>query len=64
MSYRCTICGYVYEGENLPGNFVCPKCKQPADKFEKIEAPATENKYAGTKTEPHGCFRRRIPGQK
>ncbi|MDD4692208.1 rubrerythrin [Eubacterium aggregans] len=51
MSYRCTICGYVYEGDNLPGNFVCPKCKQPADKFEKIEAPATENKYAGTKTE-------------
>ena len=34
--YRCKICGYVYEGEELPGNFVCPVCKHGADDFEKI----------------------------
>ena len=53
VKYRCTICGYIYEGE-LPEDFVCPLCKQPASVFEKIEeeAPAeSKNPYAGTKTE-------------
>lgn len=35
--YRCTICGYVYEGEPLPEDFICPLCKHGADVFEKIE---------------------------
>lgn len=35
--YRCTICGYVYEGESLPPDFRCPLCNAPAEKFEKIE---------------------------
>ena len=34
--YVCKICGYVYEGEELPEDYVCPLCKHgPAD-FEKI----------------------------
>ena len=49
--YRCTICGYIHEGE-LPEDFKCPLCKQPASKFELIEEPKAEGgKYAGTKTE-------------
>ncbi len=35
--WRCRICGYVYEGEELPDNFVCPICKHGAADFEKIE---------------------------
>ena len=34
--YRCKICGYVYEGEPLPDDFICPLCKHGADAFEKI----------------------------
>lgn len=34
--YRCIICGYVYEGEVLPDNFICPLCKHGPDDFEKI----------------------------
>ena len=34
--YRCTICGYVYEGEPLPPDFVCPICKHGAEDFVKI----------------------------
>lgn len=34
--YRCRICGYVYEGEELPEDFVCPICKHGASDFEKI----------------------------
>lgn len=51
--YRCTVCGYIHEG-NLTEGFVCPLCKQPASVFEKIEEKKNEestNKYAGTKTE-------------
>lgn len=32
----CKICGYVYEGEELPADFICPICKHPASDFEKI----------------------------
>ncbi|MBQ7126881.1 flavin reductase [bacterium] len=34
--WRCIICGYVYEGEELPANFICPLCKHGASDFEKI----------------------------
>ena len=34
--YVCRICGYVYEGENLPDDFVCPLCMHGASDFEKI----------------------------
>ncbi len=34
--WRCTVCGYVYEGEELPPDFICPWCKHGADDFEKI----------------------------
>ena len=32
----CKICGYIYEGEELPEDFVCPLCKHGASDFEKI----------------------------
>ena len=35
--YVCKICGYVYEGEELPEDFVCPLCKHGAADFEKIK---------------------------
>lgn len=34
--WRCKICGYEYEGESLPEDFICPLCKHPASDFEKI----------------------------
>ena len=34
--WRCKICGYIYEGENLPSDFICPICKHGATDFEKI----------------------------
>ena len=43
--WRCTVCGYIHEGP-LPADFVCPKCRQGADKFTKMKNP-----YEGTKTE-------------
>ena len=35
--YVCKICGYVYEGEVLPDDYICPLCKHGAEDFEKIE---------------------------
>ena len=34
--WRCKICGYIYEGEDLPSDFICPICKHGAMDFEKI----------------------------
>ena len=33
----CKICGYVYEGDELPKDFVCPICKHGADDFELLD---------------------------
>ena len=51
--WKCKVCGYVHEGDELPADFTCPLCKQPASVFEKVEeVPAAgTNPYAGTKTE-------------
>ena len=32
----CRICGYEYEGEELPDDFLCPLCKHGKDDFEKV----------------------------
>ncbi len=34
--YVCKICGYIYEGDELPEDFICPLCKHGAEDFEKI----------------------------
>lgn len=34
--WRCKVCGYIYEGEELPEDFICPLCKHPASDFEKV----------------------------
>ena len=34
--WRCPVCGHVYEGEELPADYVCPICKHPAAEFEKV----------------------------
>ena len=36
--FVCSVCGYIYEGEAAPA--VCPVCKAPASKFNKIEESA------------------------
>ena len=35
--YVCKICGWVYEGDKLPDDIVCPICKHPAADFEEIK---------------------------
>jgi rubrerythrin len=36
QGFRCNICGYVYEGETLPPDFICPICKHGVADFVKI----------------------------
>ncbi len=56
--YRCKICGYIHEADELPADFICPLCKHPASDFERVEAvEESSNKgennmnLKGTKTE-------------
>ena len=36
VGWRCKICNYVYEGSELPADYVCPLCGHGADDFEPI----------------------------
>ncbi|MDO4607729.1 MAG: ferritin family protein [Clostridia bacterium] len=47
--WKCTVCGYIHEGDEAPEQ--CPICKQPKEKFIKLEDKTMSNPYAGTKTE-------------
>ncbi len=56
--YRCKICGYIHESDELPADFICPLCKHPASDFERVEVvEESSNKgennmnLKGTKTE-------------
>lgn len=46
--WKCTVCGYIHEGDTPPET--CPVCKQPKEKFVKLEEES-KNPYVGTKTE-------------
>ncbi len=35
--FVCKVCGYVYEGDELPDDFICPLCKHGAADFEPIQ---------------------------
>ena len=39
-AWQCKVCGYIYEGEELPADFVCPLCHHGPEDFEKITADA------------------------
>ena len=39
MKWKCTVCGYIAEGDNPPAE--CPVCHVPASKFVKLEGPMT-----------------------
>lgn len=34
--FFCTVCGYIYEGDTLPEDFICPWCKHPASDFRPL----------------------------
>ena len=34
--FICTVCGYIYEGDTLPSDFICPLCKHPASDFKPL----------------------------
>lgn len=36
-AWVCKICGFIYEGEELPPDYICPICKHGVQDFEKIE---------------------------
>lgn len=35
--FVCKVCGYIYEGDELPEDFICPLCKHGAADFEPIK---------------------------
>lgn len=46
--FKCTVCGFIYEGENAPE--VCPKCGMGADKFVELSKEDADKVYRSNKT--------------
>ncbi len=36
VAWKCKICGYVYEGSELPDDYICPLCGHPKEDFEPV----------------------------
>ena len=36
-TWACSVCGYVYEGEELPDDYICPLCKHGKEDFVKTK---------------------------
>ena len=43
--YICRICGFIYEGDTLPDDFICPICNHTADDFEPIYESDDDSDY-------------------
>ena len=43
--YRCKVCGYIYEGDELSADYVCPVCGKGVEFFEEIIEEAAVKKY-------------------
>lgn len=39
----CSVCGYVYEGDEVPDDFLCPLCNHGKEDFVPVTAPAAES---------------------
>ena len=35
--FECTVCGYIYEGEELPADYECPICSVGPELFEEVQ---------------------------
>ena len=54
--YVCPVCGYVYEGEEMPADFKCPTCGVPGSKFQEMneDTPLAAEHVFGVGTELNG----------
>lgn len=50
--YICQICGYIYEGDTLPEDFICPLCKHGSSEFEPLN---TETEQKETNSNKYEC---------
>ena len=35
--FECTVCGFIYEGDELPEDYECPLCSVGPDMFEEVQ---------------------------
>ncbi len=46
--WKCSVCGYVHQGDTAPVN--CPKCGAPQEKYHLLDEEATKKIYASDRT--------------
>lgn len=48
MLFKCSVCNYIYEGEDAPD--VCPKCGQAKEKYSALSEEVTKKVYDSDRT--------------
>lgn len=48
MLWKCSVCGYIHEG--VEGADICPKCKQPKEKFVALSEEDAKKVYSADRT--------------
>jgi hypothetical protein len=48
MLWKCSVCGFVYEGSEAPPK--CPKCMSPKEKFAALSEEDAQKIYASDRT--------------
>ncbi len=48
MLFKCTVCGYIHEGDSAPGK--CPKCGAPKEKFVALSEEEAKKIYVSDRT--------------
>lgn len=53
MLFKCTVCGYIHEGETAPDK--CPKCGAPKEKFVQLTDDEAKKIYTSDRTNDIHC---------
>lgn len=48
MLWKCSVCGYLFEGDSAPE--ICPKCGAPKEKFSALTSDAADKIYMSDRT--------------
>ncbi len=56
--WRCSVCGYIYEGEDLPADYTCPICNHGPEDFEYFEEGAAPTAPAAPAAPAAGSTKR------
>jgi rubrerythrin len=54
-TWVCSVCGYVYEGDEVPDDFICPLCNHGKEDFSLVQSESTKKEEAKIESDEYIC---------